>query len=150
MRAIIVSLVLFICLVPAVAEGQTYDRFRLPEGRRCSVAAEVYQCYNLGEYRELLHIDEDLRHLTELHATDLERIAALTEASTELRLSLEATQANVTLLEAERVRLREMWTEENRLRREAENRPTWDWLPWTLTAVFAIATLILAIVVGVQ
>lgn len=144
-------LVAFLCVfTPAVAAGQEYTRFRLPEGRRCTVAGATYQCFDLGEYTELLHIDEDLRHLTELHTADLARIEALTHASDELRLSLDATRSSVETLEAERLRLTNMWEEENRLRHEAENRPDWSWIPWTLAGGFAIATLVLGIVVGVQ
>lgn len=150
MRHIAILLAFLAVFMPAMASGQEITRFRLPEGRRCTVAAEVYQCYNLGEFRELLHIDADLRHLTEQHTLDLARIEALTQADSELRLSLTTTREMVTTLEAERTRLTEMWEEENRLRHEAENRPDWSWLPWTLAAGFAIATLVLGIVVGVQ
>lgn len=150
MRYLAVVMAFLIVFSPAVAAGQDYVRFRLPEGHRCTVAAETYQCFDLGEYTELLHIDEDLRHLTELHAADLARIEALSHAADELRLSLDLTRANVETLEAERTRLTHLWEEENRLRHEAENRPSLDWIPWTLAGGFAIATLVLGIVIGVQ
>lgn len=150
MRILAVLIALLMLAMPALAHGQEYVRFRLPAGHRCTVAAETYQCFNLGEYTELLHIDEDLRHLTELHALDLARIEALTQASDELRLSLTSVRANVETLEADRIRLTRMWEEENRLRHEAENRPEWDWVPWTIAGGFAIATLVLGIIVGVQ
>lgn len=149
MRSLVVLFLFLAMLIPSVAQGQ-YVRFRLPDGHRCAVAAQTYQCFDLGEYTELLHMDEDLRHLTELHAADLARIESLTHASDELRLSLDATRANVETLEAERLRLTTMWEEENRLRHEAENRPDWNWIPWTIAGGFAIATLILGIIVGVQ
>ena len=149
MRSLIVLLLFLLVFTPALAQGQ-YVRFRLPDGHRCSVAAQTYQCFDLGEYTELLHMDEDLRYFTEVHEADLARIEALTHASDELRLSLDSTRANIETLEAERLRLTNMWEEENRLRHEAENRPDWDWVPWTIAGGFAIATLVLGIVVGVQ
>lgn len=144
---IIVALVI---LLPSVAVGQEYERYRLPLGRRCSVATDTFQCFNLDEYRELLLMDEDLRYLNGLHSADIERIVVLTHASDELTASLEAANSSLSLLEAERLRLNALWEEENRLRHEAENRPDWNWIPWTLAGGFAIATAVLAIIVGVQ
>lgn len=145
--AFLVALMLF---TPSLALGQEYSRFRLPAGHRCTVAAETYQCFDLGEYTELLHIDEDLRRLTDLHIVDLSRIEALTEAVESRRLALEAADTAINTLSLERARLTVLWEEENRLRHEAENQPDWSWIPWTLAAAFAIVAVVLAVIIGVR
>lgn len=141
---------LAINLVCLPTQAQEYTRYRLPLGRRCTVGTTTYQCFDLPEYRELLLMDSDLHLAVENHVTDVSRIASLTLATDELRLALNDAEAARTLLEAERVRLAAMWEEENRLRHEAENRPTFDWIPWTIAGGLAISTLILAIIVGVS
>jgi DNA anti-recombination protein RmuC len=149
MRLVSFVLVLLLAL-PSVAFAQQYERFRLPEGRRCTVATETYQCFNLGEYTELLHMDEDLRHATEVHVTDLERIAELTAATTEFQAALTAAESQIETLTEVRTQLTQAWEEESRLRHEAENRPEWDWIPWTLAGGLAVSTIILALIVGIQ
>lgn len=150
MRQAAVIFALLIALTPSLVLGQEYERYRLPLGRRCVVLSQTYQCFNLEEYRELLLMDEDLRYLNRLHTADVARISSLTHAADELTLSLESANSSISLLEAERLRLNSMWEEENRLRHEAENRPDWNWIPWTLAGGFAIATVILSVIVGVQ
>ena len=137
-------------LTPALASGQDYTRYRLPEGQRCTVSGETYQCFNLHDYTELLHIDDDLRSLTFIHADDVVRTVALTHASDELQLAVTAASQQVTLLTAERVRLTTLWQETDRQLREAQNRPDWSWIPWSLAAAFAVTTLVLGLILGLQ
>ena len=131
-------------------QAQTYTRYRLPAGHRLSVLGETYQGFTLTEYTELLHMDEDLRFLTEAHTSDMSRIVELQTAYDELNEALSAAANQVVLLTSERERLTNLWNEEHRLRVEAENRPDWSWIPWSLTAGFAISTLVLGVIVGVQ
>lgn len=145
MKPIALVLAFLSVFVPA-AHAQEYHTFRLPPGHRC----DTYQCFDLGEYTQLLHMDEDLRYLTDVHAADLIRIDGLTSASTELRHALELVRLNEAALLTERDRLTTMWEEANRLRHEAENRPDWSWIPWTLAGVFAVTTLTLGLVIGVS
>ena len=145
MKPIALVLVLLFVFAP-VAHAQEYRTFRLPPGHRC----DTYQCFDLGEYTQLLHMDEDLRYLTDVHAADLIRIDGLTSESTELRSALALVRLNEAALLTERDRLTAMWEEANRLRHEAENRPDWSWIPWTLAGVFAVTTLTLGLVIGVS
>lgn len=149
MRYLVIFLVLTTTFLPDLAFGQEYERYRLPLGRRCSLASETYQCFNLDEYRELLLMDEDLRNLDRLHAADIQRLVLLTNASEELTASLESANSTIELLESERLRLTAMWEEENRLRHEAENRPDWNWIPWTLAGGLAIAVVVLSLILGI-
>jgi hypothetical protein len=65
MRTLLVGLFLFI--LPSFAFAQeSYTVYKLPLGRRVVTAQDTYQCYNLGEYKTLLLLDEDLRAGDEL------------------------------------------------------------------------------------
>ena len=150
MRTFVSLLVVVLWFMPSLAWGQDYVRYRLPPGRRLTVSGETFQGFNLGEYRELLHMDNDLRELTATHDLDLARISALTVTTAELRSALGVCNAQVHLLDADRSRITALWEEENRLRIAAEEANDWVWVPWTLAGGFAIATVVLGIIVGIQ
>jgi hypothetical protein len=142
---IIAFLVLF---SPSLASAQTYTRYRLPAGTRLTVSGSTYQGFNLGEYQQLLQMDEDLRHLTDTAAAAAAQIANLTTASTEFQRAIAACAERATMLQAERVRLTGMWEEESRKRQEAEQHSSWEWLPWSLAGGFLVSTVVLGLVVG--
>ena len=149
MRAFVNFLIFLAVLTPSVASGQTYTRYRLPAGVRLTVASRTYQAYTLGEYRELLQIDEDLHHLTQLHDMDLARISSLETASTELQQGLTACSDQLPILESERTRLTNLWQEETRRRQELEQAAGWQWVPWAIAGGFFVSTVILSVIVGV-
>lgn len=149
MRVFVSFLILF-ALLTSSASAQEYVRFRLPDGRRLTVAGEIFQGFNLGEYTELLRMDEDLRNLTALHVTDLARIEELTTATAEWRSAVDACTSSLEISQIERERLLRQLEEENRRRHEAENAPNFSWIPWTLAGGFAISTAVLALIVGLQ
>src|ERR1041385_6077943 len=129
-----VSIMALVSLVHA----QDYVRYRLPAGRRLTVNGETYQAYNLGEYRTLLTMDNDLRTLTAVVAEDQHRIAALNTAVSELQLALHSAQDSITTLNTERTRLQNLWQQENLLRLRAEASHEFDWLPWALAGGFLV------------
>jgi hypothetical protein len=149
MRVFVSFLILF-ALLTSSASAQEYVRFRLPDGRRLTVAGEIFQGFNLGEYTELLRMDEDLRNLTAVHVTDLARIEELTTATAEWRSAVDACNSSLEISQIERERLLRQLEEENRRRHEAENAPNLSWIPWTLAGGFAISTAVLALIVGLQ
>lgn len=131
-------------------DADTYERYRLPEGRRCIVDGVTYQCFALDEYVELLEMDVDLRFYDEAYPQANQRISLLEESEAQLRLALESAESEIQILEEERTRLINNWQEENRLRLEAENRPDLgSWIAWGLAAVEAVAVVILSVVLGV-
>lgn len=150
MRAFVSLLTFCILFIPSAASGQTYTRYRLPAGVRLTVAQQTYQAFTLGEYRDLLQIDEDLRHFTELHNLDVARIAALETASRELQQSLTLCTDQIPILEADRTRLTNIWQEEVRRRQELEQASSWNWVPWAIAGGFIISTVVLSVIVGVS
>lgn len=151
MRALInITVVLLICLVPSTLAAQQYTRFRLPEGTRLAVNGTTYQGFTLTEYTELLRIDEDLSYLTQHTENLTNQITALTNSSTHLRLAITLCDDQKQILFNERLRVSRLLREENRLRLEAENATSWNWIPWSLAAGLAITTTILGIILGVQ
>lgn len=153
MKRIIAAMLVVIMVLStaSLAAGQeTITRFRLPPGIRCQQSGQTYQCFNLGEFQALLQIDEDLRFLTETHTADLAQIAALTHADDELHLSLDAATSQITTLTSERARLTQQWQEADQALREAQNRPDWSWIPWSLAAAFAVTTIVLGLILGLE
>ncbi len=129
---------------PPAFDPETYERYRLPEGRRCEVDGETFQCFNLEEYRELLFMDNDLRYYDEAWPRAQSQIEHLGNVADQLRLALTASEAALAVLSQERDRLLDRWTEENRLRLAAENRPVLGSpLAWALAAGEAIVIVIL-------
>ena len=126
-------------------EAQPSARF--PGHTTVQVGGERHEAFDLGGFTELLRIDADLV-LYSLEAANLrEQVAQCTSGMEALQRAVDASTAISGLLEAERVRLLEMWERENRLRLEAENSPSiLAALGWGLAAAFAVATLVLAAV----
>jgi hypothetical protein len=128
-----------------------YERYVLPEGRRCTVDGETFQCFNLGEYKLLLEMDYNLRYLEPAYANALARIEVYKRIVTNLMVALDAANEQIDTLQIERDRLYNQWSDENRKRFEVENRPVLgNWLPWSIAAGegVVIITLLLALVFG--
>lgn len=129
----------------------TLTVYRLPEGRRCTVGGETFQCFNLAEYQVLLEMDQDLHHFQLSLSNAQEQIVRLERINTQLTLAIDGYESQIATLQAERTRLFERWEEENRLRLEAENRPMiGSWVAWGLAAAEAavILGLVIAMVAG--
>ena len=120
-----------------------WELVRVPRGMPCGVpGGERYQCFTFEEYKQLIQLDIDWYYQ--------QRVLELTESVLgEYRLAyahqvvgLDAAAQAVAHLTNERSRLLSMWTEENRLRLAAENRPVLgSWVPWTAAALAtAVAT----------
>lgn len=131
------------------AETTHVQRHHLPDGMRWSIHGETHQCFDLDEYRALLQMDQDL-HAAELLIPNLEsRAASYGRAAQQLQIALDLANEEIEVYEQERERLTTQWTEENRLRLEAENRPILgDWFGWGFAALEAIAIAILAGVIA--
>lgn len=150
MRLLGNALLLAVLLTTSSVSAQTYERFRLPEGTRIEYQDETYQAFNLGEYRELLHMDNDLRYLTNLVEDQSKQISLLNHSVEHLAYAIDLTETAVDILQEDRARLQMEWEKENRLRHQAEQRPAWDWVPWTFTGVLAVTVVVLGIVIGVM
>jgi hypothetical protein len=137
---------------PLEDEGHEYDQItHIPLGRRCVVDGEIFQCYNLEEFRQLLGFDVDFHYL-QLEVLELRDLnLSLTEVIRLQGESIELQAQSIDLLQAERSRLVQKWTDENRLRLEAENRPMiGSWVAWGLVAAEAavILGMVLVLLVG--
>lgn len=142
-------IVLILCVVCSTATAQ-YERFRLPEGTRLVYQDETYQAFNLGEYQELLHMDNDLRHFTQLLGEREQQIQQLTIAVENLQRAVALSEEVIAVLQEDRAELQSMWEEENRLRHIAEQAPDGAWVPWAISGVLAAAVVALGIAIGVM
>jgi len=131
------------------AEAQASDRF--PGSVQVDIQGERHQAFSLGGFTELLRIDSDLM----LAAAQVALLDEMLEHATSRIVALESANvsctARVTTLQGERTRLLDMWTTENRLRIEAENRPAvGSFVAWILVAAEAVALAMLAGVIAAQ
>ena len=127
-------------------EGSLQLHF-LPPGIRCEFEGTTFQCFALQEYRLLLQLDNDLFHYQLRLETLEETIVSLERIQDQLNQAITGYQSQVDVLQTERRRLLERWTEENRLRLEAENVPDiGTWLAWGLVGVEA--AVVIGLVVG--
>lgn len=132
-------------------EGEELVVHFLPEGRRCEVDGEIFQCYSLSEYRVLLQMDNDLFHYQLQLENAQEAVERLERINTQLTIAMDGYESQIDTLQTERTRLFEQWQEENRLRLEAENRPNiGSWVAWGLSALEAavIMGLVIALAAG--
>lgn len=144
-------MVIFLWVAPVAAQDEdVYSRYRLPESTQVQIRGERHQAFNLGGYKELLRMDNDLRNLTLWHAVDEQRIARLEEAGAQYTLALDEANLALEATELDRQRMYLLWEEENQRRQELENAPDYSWIPWTLAGGLAVSTLVLALIVGVQ
>jgi hypothetical protein len=132
-----------------VLDPTTYERYRLPEGRRCVVAGDTFQCFTLAEYVELLEMDVDLRFYAPAYEVSQSLAVSLGSVAVQLNLEIDAATEQIATLSEERSRLLNQWTEENRLRLEAENRPVLgSFVGWGLAAAGAVVIAVLSIVMA--
>jgi hypothetical protein len=91
--------------------------------------------------------DIDLRFAEAMNLNLMQRLNSYDRAFRALMEALDFANQRIDLLQAERGRLLSRWTEENRLRLEAENRPMLgSWVPWTLAALASTVATTLFIV----
>lgn len=133
----------------AAQDAGTYTRFRLPDGRRATLNNETLQCFTLNEYVQLLDMDLSLRTLTSQTELQASEITLLRHEGDSLRLSLSSLTEAVTQAQSSRDSMYELWVQENRRRHELEEAPSLAWIPWTLTGVFAVATVALGVALGI-
>jgi len=115
---------------------ENWTRHRLPAGRRCIVSGVPFQCFTLDEYKELLYMDIDLSYTLQMYALSLQRANKYERVFQLMLAAYDEHDRQIEILQQERTRLFDRWSEENRLRLEAENRPMFgSWIAWGLAAV---------------
>jgi hypothetical protein len=124
---------------------------RFPPSQQVQIDGERHQAFDLGGFTELLRIDQELQAAL-LDVTILRgQRRWLEEQVGSLRTQLDVLDEQVRVLQQERERLVELWTEENRLRLLAENKPDISrFIGWTTAGLFGVATLVLAIILGIS
>ena len=146
---LIVLLVVFMALQPTLVGAR--ERYRLPPGKRLTVQSETFQGYSLEEFKLLLKMDVDLESFSKQVPKYIKLQEDLTKLNVNLNERLELAQSVITILHGERDRLTKKWTEENRLRHLAENKPSiLSWLGWGAAAVMGIVATVLAVILVVK
>ncbi len=120
----------------------------LPPSTKYSINNEVQACFNLENYKKLLQLAVDLG--AELQKTDLlSRKVVEQETIITSQKKIIINKDNVIILyKKDQERLFNLWSEENRKRHLAENRPAYgSWVSWGLAGGFAVSTVVLGAIV---
>jgi len=116
----VARLLLLALLWSGTAQAEPLAPQLIPLGQKLKVKGEMYKCYNLGEYKKLLDIDNQL-------VASLEKIKKLEEIQITLEDQLVGYKESVTLLQvdlnssvAEVKEMTKKWEAENLARHQAE------------------------------
>lgn len=135
-----------------LAQDATYTVYRLPEGRLISDAAgETYMGYSLPQFKELLHIDADLRRADEDLKLADDKLITLEEAFKVQKSITKATEEQFKVSEQEKQRLYDEWKAENKKRHIAEKSNSVGLLTyagWTLALSEGVALVIILVAGG--
>lgn len=131
----------------ALAQGPISDRF--PAHVTVHIDGVRHEAFDLGGFQDLLRIDADLtRYESEVVLLE-QSLQTADRANAALRAAIEESVLLQEVLTAERDRLQERWTEENRLRLEAENGINSNGIiAWVLAGSFAVVSLVLGGVIA--
>lgn len=134
---------------PSSLQAQPSDRF--PDYRDVHIEGERYAAFDLGGFRDLLRLDHDLAFFQEAYGNLRSQVSSYEYQLDRLRHQVALQEDSVDILQQERSRLLDLWTEENRRRLECENSPDiMGAVAWGLAAVFAVSTGILAAVLALS
>ena len=121
------------------------ERYRLPAGQRLTTPQGTFQGFTLEDFKVLLKMDMDLESFSQQIPKYIKLKEDLTKLSINLTNQVNSKDKVIYILQAERARLTDKWTEENRLRHLAENKVSWTtWFAWGAAAVMTVVTAVLA------
>lgn len=146
----VLALLTFGSVVPAYAQESvsTYQVYRLPRGSMLGEGDSRKICYTFTQYKDLLHLDSDLKMLDTSLPPLREALMEIKVANKELRLAIAVSETQLRVMSEDRARLSKQWEAENLARHKAENKPMFgSWIPWALSGVLGAA--VVGIVVGI-
>ena len=140
------------CISPVsgqeIPQDSLYEVYRLPKGALLPYENQKYMCYDLEQFKMLLHMDNDFRSAVESLSVTKSKVYDLSNANLAFKKALSISDQQIELMRAENKRLSILWTEENRLRHIAENKPSFGgWVPWSLTGVLGVLSV--GLIVGI-
>jgi hypothetical protein len=120
---------------------------KFPAGKRLKTSQGTFQGYSLEEMKVLLKIDAEYRLCFEQTPIYDKLVNDYKELNENKAKQLILLKSQIQILNQDRDRITKKWTEENRLRHECENKPSfWSWVSW---GVAAAATATAAILAGI-
>ncbi len=114
----------------------------VPKSERITVLTKTYECFELEGYKGLIKLDLDIDKLKEKIEIQNEQIDKYRVQIDSLTRAIVAQEAIYNLVKIDNKRLTAKWSEENKLRYEAESKPP-SLVAWSLTGGLAMTTAIL-------
>ncbi len=151
--SILISVVFLFSVTPALAQDTTsvYSAYRLPEGK--FVVSEedkdTYMGYTIGQFKDLLRIDNDLR-LAEGTVDQNKVTIKLQDMQLEyMDKALDYSNKNVELLTKDRERITNLRTADNKRMHKAENRPVINLNTW-MVVIIVVETVALGVILAIS
>jgi len=111
----------------------SYQVYALPKGERVQYENELHMCYNFALFKELLTLDNRLRLAEELVPKLHQQAIYYKLALSEEAKALSESNKQIEILQRDRERLFQRWSQENRKRHKAENKSIFgNWIPWMI------------------
>ena len=130
---------------PSSAPASQPGLLSLPKGRQLTTPQGILRGYTLAEFKVLLKIEASYRSWGLQLPTYRKMVSDFKQLTENQVKQVKLLQNQMLTLKTDRSRLSKKWTEENRLRHLAENRPNFgSWLSWGVAAAMAATAAVLA------
>ena len=147
--SILISVVFLFSVTPALAQDSIYNTYRLPEGKFVVSKGddEAYMGYTVGQFKDLLRIDNDLRLADGILEQNKLIMQSQDKQLVVLDKALAYSDKNVELLIKDRDRITEKWKADNKKRHKAEQKPFINVNGW-LVGIAVVETVFIIVLIG--
>ncbi len=151
--SILISVVFLFSVTPVLAQDTTsvYNTYRLPEGK--FVVSEedkdTYMGYTIGQFKDLLRIDNDLRLADGTVEQNKVTINLQDQQLEYMDKALDYSNKNVELLTKDRERITKLRTADNKRMHKAENRPVINLNTW-MVVIIVVETVALGVILAIS
>ena len=149
--SILISVVFLFSVTPALAQDTTsiYNTYRLPEGKFVvsKEDEDTYMGYTIGQFKDLLRIDNDLRLAEGTLEQNKVTINLQDQQLEYMDRALDYSNKNVELLTKDRERITKLRTADNKRMHKAENRPFINVNGW-LVGIAVVETVVIIVLIG--
>ena len=141
--------VAFLLAASPVHAADVYTTYRLPEPTWVIAKddGEEYAGYDLGQYKELLRMDNDLR--LSVRDRDISQIILKHQKTNieSLNKAVDVLEENIVLVSDDRDRITKKWEADNKKRHKAEQKPFINVNGW-LVGIAVVETVLIIVLIG--
>ena len=140
-----ISIVISLALLINQTKAYSTD---LPQGQRLNLGTadkpDYRQCYTFDGYKAILELKIDADAAVEINGVLTQKVNLQQEMIDKQDQMLKLKDTDIGVLSAEKTRLYNMWSKENEVRLQLENKPSLgSWMGWSAAAILAVTTVFL-------